>query len=228
MHDQSIVFYTNPMSRGRIVRWMLEELAIPYETVILEYAKSMKAPEYLAINPMGKVPALVHKFESDVLPRQNGFESDVLPGQNKVAVITEAAAICAYLADAFPEKNLAPALNNRADYYRWMFFAAGPLEQAITNHAIGVQAPPEKSMMLGYGSYTAALDVLEYAVRGKTYLIGEQFSAADVIVGSQIGFGLAFGSIEKRPEFERYWSGLSARPAKLRADAIDNALMPQK
>jgi glutathione S-transferase len=216
MAEQTMIFYTNPMSRGRIVRWMLEELAVPYETVVLEYSKSMKAPEYLALNPMGKVPALVHTFELDVLPRQN-----------KVAVITEAAAICAYLADAFPEKKLAPALNDRAAYYRWMFFAAGPLEQAITNNAIGVQAP-EKAMMLGYGSYTAALDALEYAVRGKSFLVGEQFSAADVVLGSQIGFGLAFGSIERRPEFLRYWDGLNARPAKVRADAIDNALMPQK
>lgn len=206
MSNNKITLYTNPMSRGRIARWMLEEIGQPYDTVLLDYGTTMKAPEYLAINPMGKVPAIKHGD----------------------AVVTENAAICAYLADAFPDAGLAPALNARADYYRWLFFAAGPVEQAVTNKSLGFEIPEGKSMMAGYGSYAAAIDVLEIAVRGKTYVVGDTFSAADVIVGAQIGFGLMFGSIEKRPEFERYWAGIAARPAWIRADAMDNALMPAR
>ena len=200
----TITFYTNPMSRGQIARWMLEEVGVPYEQVLLDYGTTMKAPEYLAINPMGKVPAIKH--------------GDV--------VVTECAAICAYLADAFPEAALAPAPAHRADYYRWMFFGAGPLEQAVTNTALGFVVPADKKMMAGYGNFGDAMDGLEAAVAGKRYIAGDRFSAADVYVGSQIGWGLAFGSIEKRPAFEAYWAGLCERPAYLRGKAIDTALMP--
>jgi glutathione S-transferase len=202
----SLIFYTNPMSRGQIARWMLEEVGQPYEQVLLDYGTTMKAPEYLAINPMGKVPAIKH--------------GDV--------VVTECAAICAYLADAFPEAGLAPDPAHRADYYRWLFFGAGPLEQAITNKALGFVVPADKSMMAGYGSFEAAMDGLEAAVAGKTYVAGDRFSAADVYVGSQIGWGLMFGSIEKRPAFEAYWAGICERPAYLKAKGIDNALMPKQ
>jgi glutathione S-transferase len=199
-----LTFYTHPMSRGQIVRWMLEEVGEPYEQVLLDYDTTMKAAEYLAVNPMGKVPAIKH--------------GDV--------VVTECAAICAYLADAFPGAGLAPATAHRGDYYRWMFFGAGPLEQAVTNRALGFVVPEGKSMMAGYGSFDAAMDGLEAAVAGKTYIAGNRFSAADVYVGSQIGWGLMFGSIEKRPAFEAYWAGISERPAYLKAKAIDMALMP--
>ena len=200
----TITFYTNPMSRGQIARWMLEEVGVPYEQVLLDYGTTMKAPEYLAINPMGKVPAIKH--------------GDI--------VVTECAAICAYLADAFPEAGLAPAPAHRADYYRWMFFGAGPLEQAVTNAALGFVVPADKKMMAGYGNFGDAMDGLEAAVAGKRYIAGDRFSAADVYVGSQIGWGLAFGSIEKRPAFEAYWAGICERPAYLRGKAIDTALMP--
>ena len=201
-----LTFYTNPMSRGQIARWMLEEVGQPYEQVLLDYGTTMKAPEYLAVNPMGKVPAIKH--------------GDV--------VVTECAAICAYLADAFPAAGLAPEPARRGDYYRWMFFGAGPLEQAIINRALGFVVPEGKSMMAGYGSFEAAMDGLEAAVAGKTYIAGNRFSAADVYVGSQIGWGLAFGSIEKRPAFEAYWAGICERPAYLRGKAIDDALMPKQ
>jgi glutathione S-transferase len=198
-----LVFYTNPMSRGRIVRWMLEEVGQPYRTEVLDYATSMKSPEYLAINPMGKVPAILHG----------------------AAVVTEAAAICAYLADAFPDAGLAPAtLAERAPYYRWMFYAAGPVEAAVSNKAMGWEAPPDRARMLGYGSFGAVMDTLELAVGQSDYIAGDRFTAADVYFGSQIGWGLAFGSIDKRPAFERYWERLSQRPAYLRATEIDNAL----
>jgi glutathione S-transferase len=201
-----LVFYTNPMSRGRIVRWMLEELGQPYSTVLLDYAASMKAPEYLAINPMGKVPAIRHGN----------------------TVVTECAAICAYLADAFPQANLAPPPSDRGAYYRWMFYAAGPVEAAVTNKSLGFQVPPGKEMMAGYGSFAAVMDVLEYAVSQTDYIAGAAFTAADVYFGSQIGWGLQFGSIEKRPAFEAYWAKLVNRPAAARAREIDDALIQQK
>ena len=205
MSDE-LVFYTNPMSRGRIVRWMLEEVGQPYRTELLDYASTMKAPEYLAINPMGKVPALRH-------------------GET---VITEGAAICAYLADAFPSANLAPPPGDRlrGPYYRWLFFVAGPLEAAWTNQAMGFIVPPDKQRMSGYGSFAAVVDALEAAVAKAPYLTGASFSAADVYVGANLGFGLQFGMIEKRPAFEDYVGRLTARPAAIRAKQIDDALMP--
>lgn len=199
-------FYTNPMSRGRIVRWMLEEVGAPYETTILDFATTAKAPEFLAINPMGKVPTIKH-------------------GDN---VVTECAAICAYLAAAFPEADLLPAADARGDYFRWMFFVAGPVEAAITDRSLGVSVPPDKRGMVGYGDYESAMDALELAVRDKRYVAGDRFTAADVYVGSQIGWGLMFESIPKRPAFEAYWNGLKDRPAAIRARKIDDALIPKK
>ncbi|MDE8348844.1 MAG: glutathione S-transferase family protein [Acidocella sp.] len=203
-----LTFYTNPMSRGRMVRWMLEEVGQPYETNVLGYGTSMKAPEYLAINPMGKVPAICH--------------GDV--------VVTEVAAICAYLADAFPEAGLAPASGSlaRGAYYRWLFFGAGPVEAAITNKACGFELPEDKGRMAGYGSFEAVMDTLAKAVSATEYLAGDKFSAADLYIASQIGFGLRFGSITPRPEFSAYWDRIKARPAAIRAAEMDDALIAQK
>lgn len=206
MPPPSLTFYTHPQSRGRIVRWMLEETGVPYDTVLLDYGTSMKAPEYRAINPMGKVPTIRH--------------GDV--------VVTEAAAICAYLADAFPAAGLAPApgLPLRGPYYRWMFFVAGPLEAAASNRALGFVVPPERARMMGYGSYTGVIDALDGATSQATpYLLGEQFSAADVYVGSHLAFGMQFGTVEKRPAFVSYCEALDARPARVRARQIDDALV---
>jgi glutathione S-transferase len=203
---EELVLYTNPMSRGRIARWMLEEVGQPYRAEVLEYGTTMKSPDYLAVNPMGKVPAIRH-------------------GE---VVVTEGAAICAYLADAFPEAGLAPPPGPaRAAYYRWLFFAAGPVEAAVTNKALGFEVPPERAMMAGYGSFAAVMDTLEHAVTRAAYVAGDAFTAADVYFGSQIGWGLQFGSIEKRPAFESYWARISARPAYARAGALDDALMPK-
>jgi glutathione S-transferase len=198
-----LVFYTNPMSRGRVVRWTLEEVGLPYRTELLDYGTTMKAPDYLAINPMGKVPALRHGD----------------------TVVTEGAAICCYLADVFPQAGLAPAPGDRlrGPYYRWLFFAAGPLEAAATNRALGFEVPPERKVMAGYGSLADVVAVLDATLADRQYLVGDRFSAADVYVGSHLGWGMSFGTIEKRPAFERYFEGLAARPAAARARAIDNA-----
>jgi glutathione S-transferase len=206
--DDGLVFYTNPMSRGRTVRWMLEEVGRPYRTELLEYGAAMKAPAYRAINPMGKVPAIRHRG----------------------VVVTEAAAICAYLADAHPEAGLAPPPGDplRGPYYRWLFFAAGPLEAAVTNKAFGFAVPEGREGTAGYGSYADTMDALETAVSGGAYVAGERFTAADLYLGSHIGWGLAFGSIERRAAFERYWERLAARPAAARARAIDDALVAER
>lgn len=202
--SDDLVFYTNPMSRGRIVRWMLEEVGCPYRTELLEYGTTMKAPDYLAINPMGKVPAVRHGD----------------------TVVTECAAICAYLADVFPDAGLAPPLDARGAYYRWLFFAAGPLEAAVVNRSLGFEAPAEKERMVGYGTFDAVMDTLSRAVAGKGYITGDRFSAADVYVGLHIGWGMQFGSVEKRPGFEAYWARVSDRDAYRRANEIDDALLP--
>jgi len=197
-----LVLYTNPMSRGRVVRWMLEEIGQPYKVEVLDYASTMKGRPYLAINPMGKVPALRHGD----------------------AIVTETAAICAYLADAFPQARLAPPPGDRlrAAYYRWLFFSAGPYEAASSNKVLGFVVPPERERMMGYGNIDKVLSTLEAAVSSGDYLVGNSFTAADLYVGSQIGFGLMFGTLDPRPAFARYWQRVSARPAFLRAKQLDD------
>ncbi len=197
---QELVFYTRPLSRGRIVRWMLEEVGTAYRTELLEF-DALKAPAYLAINPMGKVPTIVHGD----------------------TVVTEAAAICAYLADAFPQAGLAPPSDQRGDYYRWLFFAAGPLEAATADRLLGFEVPDESQRSIGYGNLDNALDTLEYATTRNPYIAGERFSAADVYVGSQIRFGLQFGAISGRPGIESYWERIGNRDAYMRAQEIDEA-----
>jgi len=140
-------------------------------------------------------------------------------------VVTEAAAICAYLADAFPQAGLAPPIAERGDYYRWLFFAAGCVEAAVTAKSLGFEPKPEQKRMAGFGSLEDVVDTLEKAVTGRQYVAGDRFSAADVYVGSQIGWGMQFGSIDKRPAFEAYWNGLFNRPAAVRAREIDDGLI---
>ena len=200
-----MIFYTNPMSRARMVRWALEEIGQPYRTEIIDYGPEMKSPAYTAINPMGKVPALKH--------------GDV--------VVTETAAIIAYLADAFPGAKLAPSPQDpaRGTYYRWLFFTAGPYEAATTMKALGFDVPPERARMCGFGaSQSEVLDALEAAITPGPYLLGESFSAADIYLGAQLGFGLMFKSIPPRPAFTAYVARLQARPAALRANELDGAI----
>jgi glutathione S-transferase len=196
-----LLLYTNPQSRGRIVHWMLEELDVPYRTVWLPFGQTMKGPDYLAVNPMGKVPAL----------------------RDGDAVVTEAAAICAYLAERHPEKKLMPPPGDpaRASYFRWLFFAAGPLEMAVTARALDWRVPEGRSGMVGFGSYEDTANALESALASGPYLCGERFTAADVYVGSSVGWGLRSGALEKRPAFEAYTARLAARPAAQRANRIN-------
>lgn len=205
--SDEIVFYTNPMSRGRIVRWMLEEVGQPYRTVVLDYGTTMKAPEYLAVNPMGKVPAVTHRG----------------------VTVTECAAICTWLADAWPAAGLAPALDDpkRGTYLRWMFFGAGPLEAAVTAKSLNLLAPADKAGMAGYGSFEQVVDALETAVTGSggPWLLGDRFSALDVYLGSQIGWGLQFKSLPEREAFKVYAGRLFQREAAVRARGIDDALV---
>ena len=198
-------FYTNPMSRGQTVRWMLEEVGQPYDTEILDYASTLKAEPYLSINPMGKVPAIVH----------NG------------KIVTEVAAICCYLADSFPAAGLAPDPKDRADYYRWIFFTSGPVEAAFSNKAAGWEPTPERQRMFGYGNYDLAIGTLEKALTGKTYIASDRFTAADLFVGANVNFMLQFNLLEPRPVFTDYAERMTDREAYRRASEIDGRLIAE-
>ena len=197
-----LIFYTNPQSRGRIVRWMLEEIGQPYETEVIPYDE-MKSERYLAIHPLGKVPAIKHRGH----------------------VLTECAAICAYLADVFPEAGLGPRDDEKADYYRWLFFAAGPLEAAVSNQAMGWQVPPERERMFGYGNFDRAIAAMDELLSRHDYVCGDRFTAADVYVGSQIMFPLQFKMLPEKDSFLRYRDRLSVRPAYQRANEIDERII---
>lgn len=199
--NETLTFYTHPVSRGRVTRWMLEETGLPYDEVILDYGTSMKAPDYLAVNPMGKVPALKHGD----------------------TVVTENAAICAYLAELVPEKGLAPPVGSKArgDYYRWLFFLAGPVESMLTAKQSGVFARPGTA---GYGTEADTLRTLEQAVAGRAHLAGDGFTAVDLYAAACLGFYMRIGAIEPRPAFVEFAQRHFARPAAQRATARDDAL----
>ena len=202
--SDKITFYHNPQSRGRIVHWMLEEASAPYEVKVVDFQqKEHKSPEYLAINPMGKIPAIVHRG----------------------TVVTECAAICAYVADAFPGAQLAPAPNDpkRGSYLRWLFFGAGCVEPAIIDHLFS-RPPPSRPAAMGYGNYDDTLNTLEKALTPGPFVLGEQFSAADVYLGSAIGWGISMKAIEPRPVFGAYLARIGQRLAYQRAMAQSEAL----
>jgi glutathione S-transferase len=199
-----LIFYHNPQSRGRIVRWMLEEVGQPYETEIIAYDQ-IKSERYLAVNPMGKIPAIKHRGH----------------------VVTECAAICTYLADAFPEAMLGPRQDEKADYYRWLFYAAGPIEAAVSNQAMGWVPTPERERMFGYGNFDRVVAVLDELFNLRDYVCGDRFTAADVYVGSQIMFPMQFNMLPERDSFVKYRDRLQARPAYKRANEIDDQIMAQ-
>ena len=199
-----LIFYTNPQSRGRIVRWMLEEVGQPYETEVIPYDQ-MKSERYLAVHPLGKVPAIKHRDH----------------------IVTECAAICAYLADVFPQAGLGPRDDEKADYYRWLFYAAGPLEAAVSNQAMGWQVPAERERMFGYGNFERAIAAVEELLSLRDYVCGDRFTAADVYLGSQIMFPLQFGMLPERDSFLRYRDRLQQRPAYKRANEIDEKIIAE-
>jgi glutathione S-transferase len=193
------------MSRGQTVRWMLEEVGQPYETEILGYGTTMKAEPYLSINPMGKVPAIIHRGK----------------------VVTEVAAICCYLADAFPQAGLAPDPSERTDYYRWIFFTSGPVEAAFTAKSMNWEVPAERQAMAGFGNYDLTMNTLEKALSGKTYIAGDRFTAADLFVGAMVGFMIQFNLLDPRPVFTDYVARVTNRDAYRRAQEIDGRLIAQ-
>jgi len=198
---KTLTFYTNPQSRARITRWMLEETGLPYEEVVLDFGTTMKSPEYLAVNPMGKVPAIRH--------------GDL--------VVTENAAICAYLADLVPEKGLAPPAGSpeRGTYYRWLFFLAGPVESLLTAKETGALADPRAA---GYGSEADVLRVLEQAVSGRQHLVGDRFTTPDLLMAAFLSYYMMVGMLEKKPAFTAFAELHAARPAARAAEARDNEL----
>ena len=200
-------FFTNPMSRGQIARWALHEVKADYEQVIVKW--DAKPAALLAANPMGKVPTIVH--------HDAGTDRTVC----------ESAAICAYLGEMHPEAGLLPNDAEMADYYRWLFFAAGPVEAAVTSRSLGIEVPSDKQAMVGWGSYDQTMTTLEGHFAASDYVCGNRFTMADVYVGSQIDWGLIFGSIPPQPAFVAYSERLQARPAYKAAKAIDNALIEE-
>jgi glutathione S-transferase len=202
-----ITLYHAAPSRSSIVRWMLEELGEPYDVHLLSLANGdQQKAEYLAINPMGKVPALRHRD----------------------AIITEVAAICTYLADAFPQKRLNIPIGDprRGPYLKWLFFGPGCFEPAVIDRAAPRKEEARRAM-LGYGDFDTTMNVVAQAVAKGPYLMGEQFTAADVVMGAQVRWGMMFKLVPERKEFLDYAARLAARPAAQRAEEKDQALTPK-
>ena len=200
-------FFTNPMSRGQIARWALHEAGADYRQVIVRW--EAKPPELLVANPMGKLPTIIHHADG------------------KDRVISEAAAICHYLAEMLPNANLLPYEDEMADYFRWLFFAAGPVEQAITARNLGFEPTAEQGRMAGWGSYALTMETLEKHLADRDFVCGERFTMADVYVGSAVDWGLTFGTVPPNEAFVAYAERLQARDAYKAAKAIDNVLIAE-
>jgi len=198
----TLTFYTNPQSRGQIVRWMLEEVGVSYETVVLDYGTSMKAPDYLAINPMGKVPAILHRGE----------------------LVTEQVAIFIYLADLFPQAKLAPALDDRlrGPYLRWLAYYGSCFEPAVVDRAM--KREPGSTAMSPYGDFDTMLATLTGQFAKGPYLLGERMSAADVLWGTGLTWTTMFKLVPELPVIKDYIGRIGARPAVAKAKALDAAL----
>ncbi|MEW4448424.1 glutathione S-transferase family protein [Qipengyuania sp. JC766] len=200
-------FYTNPMSRGQIARWALHEAGADYEQVLVEYGPD-QPDAFVKANPMRKFPTLVH---------HNGDHDHA---------VTEAAAICHYLAEMHPDAGLLPDTHEKAAYFRYLFFAAGPMEQAITAQNMGWTIDdPQKQGMAGFGSYDRAVDAFETMLADRDYVCGDRFTMADVYVGSQAIWGVDFGTLPKRDAFVAYGERLKSREGYKAAKQIDNDLI---
>jgi len=203
----AITFFFNPMSRAQIARWALHEVGAEYEPVFVAWDD--KPAELLAANPMGKLPTIIH--------HHGGRDH----------VVSEAAAVCHYLAAVHPDADLLPLEHELADYFRWLFFAAGPLEQAVTSRAYGWNPDEKQQMSVGFGSYERTIDALEGWFAANAYVCGNRFTMADVYVGSAVDWGLLFGTIPDRASFKGYAERLRARDAYREAKAIDNELIEE-
>jgi glutathione S-transferase len=200
MNDE-VVFYHNPQSRSQMVRWMIEEAGVPHRIVPIDFTKNEhKAPAFLALNPMGKLPTIEHRG----------------------TVVTETAAIIAYLADTFPQAGLAPAVGDaaRGAYYRWLFFGAGCFEPALLDKMMK-RPEVERKSAVGWGSYDDVLATLKAALATGPYLLGNKFTAADLYIGSELNFAVMFGApgLKGEPVIDAYLARLVARPAFQRAMA---------
>ncbi len=199
-------FFYNPMSRAQIARWALHETGADYDPVLVDWTN--KPAALLEANAMGKLPTIIH--------HHGGHDH----------VVSEAAAVCHYLAER-EAPGLLPRDEEKADYFRWLFFGAGPLEQAIIANSMGWKPTPEQEVSAGFGSYQRTMDALDGWLSAHDYVCGARFTMADVYVGSQVDWGLAFKSMPTRPAFEAYAERLRARPAYQAAKDIDNALIAE-
>lgn len=199
-----LTFYTHPMSRGRVVRWMLEEVGATYSVEAMEFGPQMKTPDYLAINPMGKVPAIKHGN----------------------MIVTEVAAICAYLADQFPDKKLAPPPQSpeRGAYYRWLFFMAGPFEMATSARSYGWTIDSSNAQAVGCGLVDDSINTLEKVLAQSPYVCGDHFTAADVLVSSYLWWAMTQKTVPANEVFQDYVKRTESRPAAKRANELDDAL----
>ena len=200
-------FFMNPMSRAQIARWALHEVGADYEPVLVEWAN--KPESLLAANPMGKLPTIIHHA----------------PDGDRV--VSEAAAICAYLAEMHPQAGLLPNEAEKADYLRWLFFAAGPVEQAITARALGFEPKPDQEMMAGFGNFDRTVSTLEDHLANNAFVCGDRFTMADVYVGSTVDWGLTFGTLPKNDAFGAYAERFRQRPGYKAGKAIDNKMIEE-
>ncbi len=199
-------FFFHPMSRAQIARWALHEAGADYEPVLVEWGN--KPPALLDANPMGKLPTIIH--------HHGGHDH----------VVSEAAAVCHYLAE-MSASELLPGPHEKADYFRWLFFAAGPLEQAATSKMFGWELDSQREMSAGFGNYDLAMGALDGWLSSHDFVCGDRFTMADVYVGSHVDWGLVFKSFPARDSFVAYAERIQARPAYQAAKAIDNALIAE-
>ncbi|WP_066551974.1 glutathione S-transferase family protein [Croceicoccus bisphenolivorans] len=202
----AITFFHNPMSRGQIARWALEEVGADYEVVPVDWQAKPQA--LMDANPMGKIPTIIH----------HAADGD--------HVVSESAAICHYLAEIYPEAGLLPTDAEKADYFRWLFFAAGPIEHAVTSKAMGFAPTAEQEGMAGFGNYDRAVDTLAWWLGQNDYVCGNRFTMADVYVGSTVDWGLAFKTMPERPEFVAYAERLRGRAAYRTGKKMDDIGAP--
>jgi glutathione S-transferase len=203
----AFTFFFHPMSRAQIARWAFHEVNADYEPVLVDWAN--KPAALLEANPMGKLPTIIH--------HHGGHDH----------VVTEAAAVCHYLAATHPQAGLLPGEHEMADYFRWLFFAAGPLEQAATTKMFGWELPANQEMAAGFGNYDRAMSALDGWFAAHDYVCGDRFTMADVYVGSHVEWGMMFKSFPERASFSAYVERMRARPAYQEAKAIDNKLIAE-